>query len=110
VEKVVYSNGAYYSDMNCTIRVSNPDPFTLYAVGTWSLDKQYNPYHKDYAFNVSHYIDLNTNTRYDTYDTSLYINDNPIDLNEIVNYSIDGKFGIPKTFSIGNGVMLECAY
>lgn len=110
VEKVVYLGGSYYSDMACTIRITNPDPFTLYAVGTWTLDKEYNKYHKDYVFNTQYYIDLNTNTKYDTYDATLYINDNPINLDETVNYSIDGKFGVPASFTIGNGVLLDCAY
>jgi hypothetical protein len=96
--------------MNCTTRLVNPDPYTLYAVGTWSLNKEYGPYHKDYVFNVSHYMDLNTNTRYDTCDSTMYINENPINLDEIINYSINDKFGVPKSFVIGNGVLLECAY
>ena len=110
VEKVIYQGGSYYTDMNCTTRLINPDPYTLYAVGTWSLDKEYGPYHKDYVFNISHYMDLNTNTRYNTCDSTMYINDNPINLDEIINYSINDKFGVPKSFIIGNGVLLECAY
>ena len=110
VEKVVYLGGSYYSDMACTMRITNPDPFTLYAVGTWTLDKEYNKYHKDYIFNTQYYIDLNTNTKYNTYDATLYINGNPVNLDEIINYSIDGKFGVPTNFTIGNGVLLECAY
>lgn len=110
VEKVVYLGGSYYSDMACTIRITNPDPFTLYAVGTWTLDKEYNKYHKDYVFNTQYYIDLNTNIKYNTYDATLYINDNPVNLDETINYSIDGKFGVPTSFTIGNGVLLDCAY
>lgn len=110
VEKIVYSAGSYYTDMNCKIKLTNPDPFTLYAVGTWVLDKEYGPYHQDYKFNLAYYIDFNTNTRYKEYDATLYMNENPINLEDIVTYSLDGRFGVPTTFTIGNGVMLECAY
>ena len=110
VEKVVYSSGFYYTDMNCTNRLTNPDPFTLYAVGTWRQTAQYNLHHKDYTFDVSYYIDLNTNTRYSSYDPTIYINGNPINLNEVITYSLYDKFGVPESFTIGNGAMVECAY
>lgn len=110
VEKVVYSGGFYYVDRDCKVRLTYQDPFTLYAVGTWIPGTQYNPYLQDYEFKVSYYIDFNTGERYKTYDTTLYINDNQVDVEDVVTYSIDGRFGVPKTFTIGNGVALECAY
>lgn len=110
VEKIVYSAGFYYTDMDCTIRLTDPDPFTLYDVGTWELKAEYSPYHKEYVFNHSYYIDLNTNTKYNAFDPTIYINGNPISLNEIINYSITDKLGIPENFTVGNGAMVECAY
>ena len=110
IEKVVYSAGSYYTDMNCTNKLVDKDPFTLYAVGTWTLNNEYGPYHKDYVFNISYYMDFNTNTRYKEYDATVYMNGNSINLEDIVTYTLEGRFGVPTSFSIGNGVMLECAY
>ena len=110
VEKIVKKNQIYYTDMNCTIELKNPDPFTLYCVGTWSIANEFNPYHKEYIFTPSYYIDFNNNQIYSDYEPYIYINDEQIDLSEIVNYDINKKIGVPSVLKTGNGVILECSY
>ena len=110
VENIVKKNQIYYTDMNCTIELKNPDPFTLYCVGTWSIENEFNPYHKEYVFTPSYYIDFNNNQIYSDYEPYIYINDEQIDLSEIINYNINKKIGIPNILKTGNGVILECSY
>ena len=110
VEKVVELGGQYYIDMNCTIRLSDPDPFTLYEVGEWIPGPEYSPFHKNYIFQTKYFIDLNTGEKYSTYNPSIYINGNEISLEEVITHTIEGKFGVPDSFTIGNGAMVECAY
>jgi hypothetical protein len=66
--------------------------------------------HKEYIFNTKYFIDFNTNKRYESYNPTININGNEINLLEITNYSIESKFELPTNFTIGNGVVLECAY
>ena len=110
VENIVKKNQIYYTDMNCTIELKNPDPFTLYCVGTWSIANEFNLYHKEYVFTPSYYIDFNNNQIYSDYEPYIYINDEQIDLSEIVNYDINKKIGVPSVLKTGNGVILECSY
>lgn len=110
VEKIVEKNGIYYTDMNYTVKLTSPDPFALYCVGTWTNTNIFSPYHKEYDFTPFYYIDFNTKQKSFNYDPFVYINDEPVDLTEIINYTIEDKFNVPKSFKIGNGAMLECAY
>ena len=96
--------------MNYTVRLTDPDPFALYCVGIWTNTNIFSPYHKEYDFTPSYYIDFNTKQKFFNYDPFVYINDEPVDLTEIINYTIEDKFNVPKSFKIGNGAMLECAY
>ena len=110
IENIVKKNQIYYTDMNCTIELKNPDKFTLYCVGTWSIANEFNLYHKEYVFTPSYYIDFNNNQIYSDYEPYIYINDEQIDLSEIVNYDINKKIGVPSVLKTGNGVILECSY
>lgn len=110
VERIVEFGGQYYIDMNCTIRLSDPDPFTLYEVGEWILNSEYSPIHKNYIFKTKYFIDFNTGKKYDSYNPSIYINNNEISLAETITYTIEEKFDIPQSFIVGNGVTVECAY
>ena len=110
VEKIVEKSGIYYTDMNYSIKLENPDQFTLYCVGTWSIANEFNSYHKEYIFTPSYYIDFNNNQIYSDYEPYIYINDEQIDLSEIIDYDINEKMGVPNVLKTGNGVILECSY
>ena len=131
IEKITVGNdGKYYFDKGCQYPLSdNPDPYILYAVGTWEekfYDSNYNPsngiyeeypggyyspVHEKWVWTLQHYYDFHQNKiiSVDDYDPCIYVNKNQINLEDIAEYQV-GRMGTIESFTVGNGAWCYCSY
>lgn len=127
---VIGQDGNYYVDKDCKVPLGdNYDKFTLFAVGTWEeklYDENYkpsngmydeypggyySPVHEKWVWTLKYYLDMNTKTKIDIldYDPCVYINGNQISVEDTIEYDI-GRVGKLKSFTVGNGAWVYCAY
>ena len=131
VEKIVQgADGKYYIDKDCKVPLSdNPDVYTLYAVGEWEeklYDPNYkpengmfedypggyySPVHENWVWTLKYYYDFNNNTRIEIldYDPCIYVNNNQISVEDIIEYKVGCMRDI-SSFTVGNGAWCYCSY
>ena len=71
----------------------------------------YNPVHEKWVWTLKYYLDMNTKAKIDIsdYDPCIYINGNQISVKDTIEYDI-GRVGELKSFTVGNGAWVYCAY
>lgn len=115
---VLGSDGKYYQDQACSLKFNeeNADPFTLFQIGAWDENQEFQVQSYQDFFNNKNYKNKYTTDKNGTqilseaaYSPYIYIDGSQIGVEEIRDFVVNNP-GDVKELTCGNGVTTNVAY